>query len=398
MNRKAILLVDDEELALKYFTRAFQDRFVIHSAGSAQEALKVLEERHREIGVIVTDQRMPEATGVELLKVVRHRYPSTVRILTTGYSDLDTLVEAINTGCVYSFVSKPWELSDLAETLERALAHHHEQLATAEVMELKIEELKARILEDRVYDVGVISAKVGHYVHNSLCPITLLIDRLIDRAGAEKDLSIEFLTSMREHIYTVANTLKDLAQVSAPPSFRVFEEVSVGAKLDEALAATRVLREQHNLQVQVEAPADLPAVRGVPELIERLFRFMISEEVVSLPHGSRVIIRVQPQRVDGEVAGLLIEFEDFEPIPEGLNPESLLYPFNLRGSNPREFGVFLVSSYFIARHHGGLLHARMKKDRGLLFSFTLPRDHREGAWEPLSIPKHLFDGLRRRRR
>src|SRR5690606_16329222 len=143
-----------EELALKYFTRAFQDRFVIHSAGSAQEALKVLEERHREIGVIVTDQRMPEATGVELLKVVRHRYPSTVRILTTGYSDLDTLVEAINTGCVYSFVSKPWELSDLAETLERALAHHHEQLATAEVMELKIEELKARILEDRVYDVG----------------------------------------------------------------------------------------------------------------------------------------------------------------------------------------------------------------------------------------------------
>lgn len=85
MEKKAILLVDDEVKALKYFAKALGGRFSVLSASSAREALEIMEQR--EIGVIVTDQRMPESSGVELLGVVRDRFPHTARILTTAYSD-----------------------------------------------------------------------------------------------------------------------------------------------------------------------------------------------------------------------------------------------------------------------------------------------------------------------
>ncbi|HVE15761.1 MAG TPA: hypothetical protein VNB29_03450, partial [Chthoniobacterales bacterium] len=65
-------------------------------------------------------------------------------------------------------------------------------------------------------------------------------------------------------------------------------------------------------------------------------------------------------------------FEDFAPVRAGIQPENLLHPFNLRGTNPREFGIFLASSYFITNHHDGSLTVRIKEDKSLVFSFFLP--------------------------
>jgi len=372
MNSKGILLVDDEAKAVKYFARAFGARFSVFSATSAEEALRVLADHHEEIGVIVTDQRMPESSGVELLKTVREQYPHTVRILTTAYSDLDTLIEAINTGSVYSFVAKPWELGDLEKTLRSALEQHDRTSGAAHILELKVDELRARILEDRTYDVGLISAKIGHYVHNALCPVTLLIDHLLDHAGSSSGLSTEFLQHLRKHIYEVAGTLKDLAEITVPPTRASYQSVDLQQLLNRALSATEVLREEKRLSLKEVTIEDLPTIEAVPEQIERLFRFMIAEELVSLPSGSEVRVRLSKHVADGDLLGVNIEFEDFVPVAPNVDPNSFLHPFNLRGRNPREFGVFLVSSYFIARHHGGSLTARVKPDNGLLFSFFLP--------------------------
>ncbi len=379
MNRKGILLVDDEPMALKYFSKSFGLRFRIYSAGSAHEALEVLEKHHDRIGVIVTDQRMPESTGVELLKVVRDRYPHTVRILTTAYSEMDTLVAAINTGAVYSFVSKPWKPNELERTLSDALAHHQSELREATLIEQTIDELRLKILEDRAADMGQIAAKIGHYVHNALCPLTILIDLLVDRGHNPAACSVEFLQGIRAQVDEVARTLKDLERISVPARPSDYELLNLNEILDQALSETAAIREQRKLHIEKEVMTSLPRIKGVPSQIRKLFRFMIAEEAVSLPAGSTVTMHLSPHEADGEVLGVNIAFEDSVPVSGTVAPESLLHPFNLRGANPRDFGIFLVSCYFIARHHGGSLNVRHRSEDGLSFSFFLPCDPQEAT-------------------
>ena len=385
MDKKGVLVVDDEALAVKYFSKAFKDRFSVYSATSAEEALDVLDSYRDEIGVIVTDQRMPGSSGVELLKEVRNRFPHTVRILTTAYSEWDTLIEAIDVGAVYSFISKPWKLEDLEQKLVKALDFHESQVQNFQLLDKKYYELKSQFLEDRAYDAGLISAKIGHYVHNALCPLAFLVDQLLDKKQENPNLPMDFLESVRVHIYDVARTLKDLEEVSVPLNEEKYKPLNVEAMLDKALEKTEFIRNERNLCVEKLVMDKLPRIKGVPEQIEQLFRFMISEEVVSLPKKSRVVLRLSSRKVDKKVVGVNIEFEDFVPISPKISPESLLQPFNLRGSNPREFGLFLVSCYFIARHHGGSLVARTKDDQGLAFSLSLPCD-----------PHNVEDGAERK--
>src|SRR5258705_2648029 len=103
----AVLYVDDEEKSLKYFSRAFEDQFRILTAGNAQEGLKVLEQHKEEIGVLMTDQRMPGEKGTWLLEKSRQLRPRIVRILATAYSDMDAAIAAGNTGAIYKFCTKP---------------------------------------------------------------------------------------------------------------------------------------------------------------------------------------------------------------------------------------------------------------------------------------------------
>lgn len=372
MTKPGVLLVDDEALALKYFTKAFANRFTVFAAASAKDALQVLEHCHEDIGVLVTDQRMPEASGIELLRVVRQRYPLVVRILTTAYSELDLLIEAINTGSVFSFVTKPWDLPELERSLLDALAHYDRESRTQQLLAQKLDEFRASVQEGRTHDLALIAARIGHYVHNALCPVTLLIDQLAEQGSRHATLSPGFLRDVGSHVHEISRTLKDLAQIGVTPAARDFCAVDMAAALDRAVAGTEVLRAEKRLRLEPHVEPDLPAVLGVPAQIETLFRFMLAEEVVSLPPGSSLRVRLRSQIVDLEVIGVRIEFEDDEPLGAGTVPESLLEPFHVRGNNPREFGIFLASSYLIAHHHGGSLDVRLKDEGGVVFTFFLP--------------------------
>src|SRR3954453_20550134 len=94
----AILYVDDEEKSLKYFARAFEDQFRIYTATNAQDGLKLIEEHADEIGVLMTDQRMPGEKGVWLLEKTRQSHPRIIRILATAYADMEAAIAAVNTG------------------------------------------------------------------------------------------------------------------------------------------------------------------------------------------------------------------------------------------------------------------------------------------------------------
>jgi len=112
-NKYTILYIDDEEVNLRLFKNSFRRDFDILIASSAREGLEIL--KNNTIDVVITDQRMPEITGVEFLKIVNERYPDIPpnRLILSGYSDADQIEKAFNEYRLYRFVSKPWNVDEL---------------------------------------------------------------------------------------------------------------------------------------------------------------------------------------------------------------------------------------------------------------------------------------------
>jgi CheY-like chemotaxis protein len=121
--QRLILYVDDEEQALKYFEKIFSRHFQILTASSTDQAMQILATRASEIGVLMTDQRMPKRLGVDLLADIRKKYPHIVRLLTTAYAELDNAIEAVNEGEIFRYITKPWNIQELRVTLRQALDH-----------------------------------------------------------------------------------------------------------------------------------------------------------------------------------------------------------------------------------------------------------------------------------
>ncbi len=109
---RTLLLVDDEENILSALYRVLRrDGYQILRASSGQQGLELLSQH--DVGVIISDQRMPGMTGIEFLRMARKSYPDTVRIVLSGYTELNAVTEAINQGAVYKFLTKPWDDTEL---------------------------------------------------------------------------------------------------------------------------------------------------------------------------------------------------------------------------------------------------------------------------------------------
>ena len=113
-----VLYIDDEPNNITSFRAAFRRVFTIFTAESAEEGRKVLETE--QIHVILSDQRMPKMTGIEFFQSILETYPDPIRILITGYTDINAVIDAINVGQVYKYLSKPWNELDVKNSIEKA--------------------------------------------------------------------------------------------------------------------------------------------------------------------------------------------------------------------------------------------------------------------------------------
>lgn len=113
-----ILYIDDEPNNLTAFKATYRRDYTVHTAESAEEAFSIV--RDKNLHVIISDQRMPQMTGVEFFEKIRHDYPEPIRILLTGYADIEAVIAAINRGEVYRYITKPWDEQDLRVTIENA--------------------------------------------------------------------------------------------------------------------------------------------------------------------------------------------------------------------------------------------------------------------------------------
>jgi DNA-binding NtrC family response regulator len=139
-----IMIVDDEPVNLRTLERLFRPDYQVVTALSGGEALALLAQH--DVALLISDQRMPAMTGIELmLKTVALR-PQMVKILLTGYTDVGALIDAVNSGLVYRYITKPWNNDDLRTTVSRAL-EHYEGTKSRHLLGMENERLRQRLKE-----------------------------------------------------------------------------------------------------------------------------------------------------------------------------------------------------------------------------------------------------------
>lgn len=128
-----VLYVDDEFINLRLFEMAFKRHYNVFVAESGQQALDIL--REKEIQLIITDQKMPKMTGTELLESTTQEFPDVIRIILTGYADIESIVRAINRCKIYKYITKPYDQSDMKLTLDKALEFFRVSMENRDLIE-----------------------------------------------------------------------------------------------------------------------------------------------------------------------------------------------------------------------------------------------------------------------
>ena len=179
--RDLLLYVDDEDQALKYFRMAFDRDYEVLIATDAEQAWSLIEQHADRLAVIISDQRMPGRTGVELLTAAKERCPRAMRMLTTAYSDLSSAISAVNRGEIYAYVTKPWVIDGLRVVVRQALQVYHLQRERDALLAEKLSVFQHLLLADRTRVLGVAMATLAGQVRR---PLAAAAAWLRDRQGA----------------------------------------------------------------------------------------------------------------------------------------------------------------------------------------------------------------------
>jgi two-component system probable response regulator PhcQ len=378
----AILYVDDEEKSLKYFVRAFEDEFRILTAPNAQEGFKLLERHADEIGLLMTDQRMPGEKGVWLLEKARQLRPRIVRILATAYSDMEAAIAAVNTGAIYKYITKPWDPPQLDNTLKRGLEFFMVQRERDQLLQEKMSVLHNMMIADRIVSLGLLAAGLSHHIRNSLVAVKTFLDLAPSKMEEEKmdlnglrnpDFWKEYYQNVQSQITKINNMLKDLWTASEKPAFAFSDRVNLREVVTETIAQLQEGFKSKNLKVENNIPADLPVMNVDKPKFYRLFELMLKDEIASLPPGSHVNLTASLSTdAPSDKEQIKVEITDNGP---GLPKEALRLvfdPFVVRSDSPVEYGIHLMACYFIVHHHGGRIDAQSEEGRGTTFTLQLP--------------------------
>jgi two-component system probable response regulator PhcQ len=378
----SILYVDDETISLKYFKTNFEERFSIFTASNATEALTLFEENQDKIGIIITDQRMPTQTGVELLEQIRRQRPKIIRMLATAYSDIDAAVAAVNNGAIYKYISKPWDQQDLEITLMRAMEFFIVQRERDALFREKISALQRLMMTDRLISLGIFAAGLNHHLRNSLTAVKTFLDLAPSKLKDEMldidhlrnpDYWHDFYSTVQEQIAKVVSVLQDIKEIPEPPTLPMIDAISINDLLREAADAKAAVFADRKISVSVQ-PGKIPSIKGNSRMLQRALDFILQDEAINVNPEGKVLLSTASHTNAAGLAGVLISISDNGPVIPSAVLNSVFDPFFVRRNLPQEYGLNLLTAFFLIYHHGGEVVTKTSDMGGALFEVFLPED------------------------
>ncbi len=383
-----LLVVDDEPEILKTLWRQFRKKYDVCVATSAGEALKKMESMP--IDVIVSDQRMPVTTGTEFFEQARRLHPDAVRILLTGYADIDAVIESINKGEVFRYATKPWNAAELDILIADAFQFHRlrtENKRLVESLKSANEELEERValrtaeleranieLKDLSDQKDRFLGMAAHDLRNPLGGIRSLADLLLEEEAPAPDETREFLTMIRETAedsLNLLNSLLDYATIQRGSFELHFEDIQLAELERRVMRVHGVLGTQKGIPVRFATAPELSVANLDLVRIEQVLGNLIGNGLKFSEPGAEIKVRVQKRN-----GGLHFSVQDSGPGIPAEDLETIFGEYRSgKGAHDKgrqSFGLGLAICKRIVEAHGGAIRVESELGRGSTFSFDLP--------------------------
>lgn len=386
MNTKdhLIVYVDDERPNRIVFEQSFGARFNVKALPSGQAALELL--RSEPAAVLITDQRMPDMSGHELLVKVKQLYPEMIRVVITAYSDLDPILSAVNEGLVARYIVKPWDRAELEQLL----------LWSLEAFTLGRQEsaLQLRLMQtERLVTLGSMAAAVLHDLHQPLTNLTINVERLAEHGKSIEKLKqlLDDATLSKKDRAELTELLTEIPDLSRDllMSCKVMTNMTVGLKqflkaepapepsgvdpvpiIHYTLGVCRETAVRARGRINYEGPATLPKLRiGSTELTQVLINVVANGAEALLARnksGGRVVVTAADLG-----ASLQLTVDDNG---RGMSPEVLRKvgtPFF--STRPEGTGLGVTQCRRLVEGAGGTFRIDSVEGQGTTVTFTLPK-------------------------
>ena len=369
-----ILYIDDEVKSLKYFEAIFDNLAPIYSANSPEEGFSIFQKNSDRIGIVVSDKRMPNESGLELLKRIRAFNPKPLRFLVTAFSDLDVAVDSLNDGLLYSYLTKPWDPYELENRLIKAMSHFTMAREREQLILEKSEAFQQLMMADKAASIGILSSGLNHHLRNALTVMRTFYDLLPyqleeELNGEPKDTVFwrDYYTEVGSQIDRMTSILTNLSEGTRVSGLKMQEGINLPEIIEQAGAI--VLEKSPQISFKIEEAAGLPLIVGDPQKLAQMGRFLFEESRSTLRKGGSIEIRFD--EIDDGASIETTFIDSGELIPEA-DLERLFDPFFVRRNKPEELGTNLMACYLTVYHHGGTIRAERTDDGRNAVIFTLP--------------------------
>jgi two-component system, sensor histidine kinase and response regulator len=255
----SILYVDDEEANLNVFKAAYKWDYRIFTAVSAAQGLAIMEANP--IDLVISDQRMPDMDGVDFLKLITPKYPNTVKILLTGYSEPEVIITAINECGIYRYMTKPWDDTEMRLSLQKALETYSLKLRNEQLIKA-LQEAKAELeqrVEERTAEVRRQNEEIAQQKEEITANYELLVEAMREKNGIIGVVAHDLQAPLRR-----IGGLVELIKLTDSSEERVTyfgllqKETSQGIRLVQNILYAEKLEELHE-ELVVE-PVDLAQI------------------------------------------------------------------------------------------------------------------------------------------
>lgn len=373
LRKYAVLYVDDEETALKYFRKAMEKDFQVLTATSADEADALLDREAERIGVIITDQRMPGRLGVEVLKRARKQWPDMVRLLITAFSEINSAIEAVNSGAIFRYITKPADLKELRVILTEAMERFLSQKERHTLLGERLSVVQRMIVADRVRSLAAMAGGISHHLRNSMTALTCFLEEAAPPAPGDAPPDPKYVqqlwtlaTRERERLLDIILRVGQTAAETARP---VTDELDAAEFVKQGVAAAAMTGREISVtsdaatpRLKVNAQDAVGALKTLLSYVGRLSRTT-----------DKLTVAAAPAAVGG-TPGARVRVSGGEKPWTDQDITAFFTPFAFPASDPSDLGVELLGAFSTAYRHGGDIIVNKAAPDGPGFDLLLPAD------------------------
>ncbi len=388
--KRRVLVVDDEPCVLSSIERVLRREFEVCVATSGPEALQMLAER--EIPILVTDQRMPGMTGVELLAETHRCAPLTIGILLTGYSDLPAVIEAINIGQVFRYREKPWDVDVLRGDLEAAGQLYDAQVRQSEQLQRLNthleEEVRARTDEIRIQNIrlmelerlkGRFLANISHQLRTPLSLIKTSLQLLEVAPPAKHAAYLANALQAEQELEDMILAALDFSGIDLGADSLAREPVEIHTLVSRVVTPRLAMAEEKGISFLCTPGAEEAWCDGDERLLGKALDGIVLNALTYTQSGGAVRVTVGSEGralPAGKASTVAIAVCDTGPGISAEDQRGLFQAF-FRGGQGEVgrhggLGLGLAVAAAIARWHGGQIRVKSAPGKGSTFTLILP--------------------------